>query len=216
MSKTQFKLTGKWKKLTALIDPARFEGALKKNVGRATEWNARLVAKEMRARITAGKYTGNADLTMVLKGSEKPLAGREGALFQAITHVRDTPFRAFAGVIRRREGDVEITDIAVTIHEGVTMQVTPAMRWMFESLARATEGRLDPSQLRGRAAEIFEELPEGTRIYPLKDTTDSIVIPPRPFMRLVFEDGAMLAKVRRNWTAAVDAALRGVDTKLVS
>jgi len=192
-----------------MLDASRFSGAIATNIDRATVANAMLAAAEIRRRIRGKRYTPNAALTTLIKGSSTPLVD-EALLFQAVTHQRIDGKTAFAGVIRRARGKGgDLADIATMLHEGASLPVTPAMRGLFYVLAQATQGKRDPATLTGRAAEIFAQLKGKGPIYPLKPGTTVIVIPPRPFLREVFEDKGLLAKMKTNWARASGEAVAG-------
>ena len=197
-SKTEYTVTGlaEWRNVT---DAKSFSARLKRNVRRATALNALAAAKKMRQVIQAGGLKANAPLTMALKGSAKPLVAG-GDLFQSITVQQINEDEQFVGVLRT-EGDFNLVAV---LHEGATIPVTPAMRWMFLLLAKASEGKMDPSKLEGRASELFAQF-QGWK--PLAAGTTAIVIPERPFVRITFEAPDLIALCKANWMAACQAAL---------
>jgi len=197
-SRTEYTVTGlvEWRNVT---DANAFSRRLQRNVRRATGLNALAAAKKMRQVIQSGGLKANAPLTMALKGSTKPLVAG-GDLFQSITVQQVNEDEQFVGVLRT-EGDFNLVAI---LHEGTTIPVTPAMRWMFLLLAKASEGTMDPSKLEGRASELFAQF-QGWK--PLAAGTTTIVIPERPFVRITFEAPDLIALCKANWAAACQAAL---------
>lgn len=185
-----------WRNVT---DANAFSRRLKNNVRRATALNALAAAKKMREVIQSGNFKANAPLTVALKGSSKPLVAG-GDLFQSITVQQINEDEQFVGVLRT-EGDFNLVAI---LHQGATIPVTPAMRWMFLLLAKASEGLMDPSKLEGRASELFAQF-QGWK--PLAASTTTIVIPERPFVRIAFEAPDLIALCKANWAAACQAAL---------
>jgi hypothetical protein len=170
--KTTFEMTG-WKKLKTIFSPADFGAVLVPNLRKATAYNAQLVRKEIRQRIVDMKYSPNAKLTIMLKGSSKPLVGMDSALFNGVTTTVVNEKTAFVGVLRqaRHGNQTGLANLAEMLHDGMTIQVTPKMRHLFLLLFEASQGRLDPSKLTGRAAELWEQLKGKGTIYPIRPST---------------------------------------------
>lgn len=156
----------------------------------------------MRQTIQSGKsLQRNAALTQAIKGDNKPLVD-QGALFQQITSKVVDDFTVLAGVLRTSGA----YNVGLIVHEGATIKVTPKMRGLFFVLWKASEGMLDPGQLEGRAKELFEQMSEGW--LPLNANTEVIVIPPRPWIRIAFNNTQMIKQVRDNWKQAMEASFR--------
>lgn len=197
-SRTEYTVTGlvEWRNAT---DANSFARRLQKNIRRATGLNALAAAKKMRETIQSGTLKANAPLTVALKHSSKPLV-EGGDLFQSITVQEINEDEQFVGVLRT-EGDFNLVKI---LHEGVSIPVTPAMRWMFLLLSKASQGLMDPSKLEGRAAELFGKFQDWK---PLAASTTTIVIPERPFVRIAFEAPDLIKLCQANWAAACQAAM---------
>jgi len=195
---TGFQVTGMaaW---TDATDATAFGKRLARNVRRATKLNALAAVKEMRATIQSGGFKANAPLTVALKGSSKPLVA-SGDLFQSISIEQINDDEIFVGVLRTEEG----FDLVNIVHNGAVIPVTPAMRWMFMLLAKASDGTMDPSKLEGRAAELFSQF-QGWK--PLAESTTTIIIPERPFAVVAFSKESLVKLCRENWEAAVLAAM---------
>jgi len=208
--KTDVQLTGKWKHLRWLWDADRVAKALDVNLAQATKVNAMLVVREVRQRIRSKQYAPNADLTTAIKRSSTPLID-QGDLWRAVTYQMVNPRTALAGIMRQQKTKAggEMLNLAIALHEGFTVKVTPGTRGLFYALARYTQGTASIDSLTGRAREIAERLKKGTTIYPLKPTTTAITVPARPFLREVIEDDALREKARKNWQAAMGKALHG-------
>lgn len=183
------------------LDAKKFDKNAKALLRKASVLNGKLAEKRIRQALASGDFAPNAALTIAIKGSTKPLVD-QGQLFQFITSkvVRDTT--VFVGILRTDEH----YNIAVALHEGVTIRVTPAMRGLFFILWQASTGKFDPSKLTGRAAELFERMPDGWR--PLKDSTRSIVIPPRPFITRALAAADFKEKIKGNWRMALREAIK--------
>jgi hypothetical protein len=196
--KTEFKIKG-LKRWRAALDARGFDEAARKNMRKATALNGKILEAAMRKVLQSGKLKPNAALTIAIKGSSKPLVDH-GTLFQAITsHVVDD-FTVFVGVLRNAPN----YDLIETLHEGVEITVTPAMRGMFFMLWRVSIGEIDANRLTGRAAVLWERMPGGW--LPLADDTKTIVIPPRRFVVAAFRTAGIVAQCRANWKKALDAS----------
>jgi hypothetical protein len=181
-------------------DKTAFQKRLIRNIARATKLNALAAQKKMREVIQSGDFKANAPLTVALKGSSKPLVAG-GDLFQSITSEEINDDEIFVGVLRSADGGYDVVDI---VHNGATIPVTPAMRWMFMLLAKASEGKMDPGKLEGRAAELFSQF-QGWK--PLAPSTTAILIPARPFAVVTFNSPDLIKLCQDNWAAAVQAAM---------
>jgi hypothetical protein len=180
-------------------DNSAFGKRLVRNVRRATKLNALAAVKTMRQTIQNGSFKANAPLTIALKGSSKPLVA-DGDMFQSITTEALNDDQIFVGVTRKEAS----FDVVSIVHDGATITVTPAMRWMFMLLAKASSGQMDPSKLEGRAAELFGKF-QGWK--PIGESTSAIVIPARPFATVTFSNPLLVKICRDNWEAAVLAAM---------
>lgn len=210
MAATTFEMTKSWGKLRMMLDPTKFKAALDSNIGKATLFNAKMVEREIRQRIVAKKYAAGAPLTALIKGSSKPLVDHAD-MMNACAHEIINSGQAWVGVKRTAVGGAYpggVFNLAVALHEGTTITVTPAMRGLFWMLFRATRAK-DPSKLDGRALEIYSLWARSgsTPIYPLKETTTQITIPPRPFIRAVFDDKIIADRCKKNWEKAVNSAI---------
>jgi len=199
---TSFKMDKGWKKWEYAITPRVFAAKLNHNMRRATALNGKIAEATIRNTIKAGVDPANANLTIMIKSSSKPLVDKPGGLFQAVTSVVVDHTTVFAGVLST-DGDY---DIAIALHEGATIAVTPRMRGMFFWLWHASEGRIQPVDLDGRAAELWERAPGGW--VPLKESTTHIVIPSRPFIQKAFADKEMREKAKHNWQMALQVTMR--------
>lgn len=206
MATTGIKLGPGWVKCKAKLDPKVCGKFMQEEVAKATELNARVVAGAMRDELTDKISPRNADLTVALKRSTKPLVDR-GQLFQAITGVKVRWNKGEAGVRRRtRRGGRggSIVDLAKMLHEGGTIPVTNAMRGLFKALWQASQGKLDPAKLSARGQQLFKRY---KKWLPLKASTRYIVIPARPFADRAVENEDVQREVAAHWEAAVQRAI---------
>lgn len=205
---TRFKLDKRGiKRFQAALSASGFDSAVKKHILRASIKNGKMAEAAARQVIRRGGFEPNRPLTVMIKGSSKPLVDQGTGLFQAITSKVVEDFTVFVGVLRSSGA----YNIAATLHDGAVIKVTDAMRGMFFALWKASTGEMDPSQLEGRAAELWERAPGGW--LPLKKSTSHITIPARPFMLEVFRDAALRKKAKRNWNMALKKAMRELANK---
>ncbi len=199
---TAFKKDKGWKRLQKMLDPKKSGRIMSKHLQRATRLNGKIAEKQIRDTIKAGSYTSNAELTQAIKGEDKPLIGVDAGaqLFGGITSKMMDDTTLFVGILKT----AGIYNVAVALHEGVSITVTPAMRGLFFILWQASTGAIDRSKLTGRAAELFALKPGGW--LPLKPSTTFIIIPARRFIEQAFADKSVRKKSKANWLAATKAA----------
>lgn len=186
---------------TSATNGRRFQAVLSKHMRRATEINGMIAVRRQREVIRGSEgIVANAALTIHIKGSSKPLVDH-GDLFKAITYEVVNDYQVFVGVLRTNE---DAYNLAVTLHDGAAVQVTPAMRGMFFFLWKASTGDISAESLTGRAAELYARRPGGW--LPLKPSTTVITIPPRPWATVAFGDPAFQQQVKNNWERAAVAA----------
>jgi hypothetical protein len=202
MAGTGFRKDRGWTIYANAVDPRAFGAALRRNMRRATMLNGKLAVAAVRNAIRSGDFVGNAPLTIMIKGSDKPLVDQGSGLFQAVADEVVDDNTVFVG-IKRTDGHY---NIALALHDGVSIRVTMKMRGMFFALWQASVGQMDPGKLTGRAAELWARHPGDWR--PLLASTEVITIPPRPYLDKAFQSTALRAAVRNNWQQAVQATLR--------
>lgn len=199
-----FKADDGWKKMRKALKAPAFQTTLRRQLRRASVLNGKLVERRIREAMRKGGYAKNANLTIAIKGSTKPLVD-DGQLFQFITSKVIDDTTVFVGALRTDDN----YNIIETIHNGATINVTPKMRGLFFILWMASKGQVPLSKLEGRAAELFRRMPYDSYGWrPLKESTTHIIIPPRPFIHKVLADVSLQLKVKENWTMAVQTALK--------
>jgi len=208
-----------WDKLKALLSYARMTPAVNRYMEQATRFNCLKAVRAVRNSIrTPSVYGGppNAPLTIFIKGSSKPLV-HHSELFKAVTYKVFTPFTAEVGILKGNK----VVNIAISLHQGQVIKVTPKMRGLFARLADAGRfrksfspgSRRGPGSLTGRAAELWAQRPN-KKWKALKPGTTHIRVPPRPYMKAVLESKALLMEMQNNWVAALGAALAGTKPEL--
>ena len=191
-----------WARFGKALDSARFRRIARKHLRTATERNGLEAQAAIRRLIRSGNFASNAVLTKQIKGSGKPLVDNATSLFQAITSKVETDTSVFVGVLQTDD----FYNIALALHNGTAIQVTPKMRLMFRVLHWVSIGNMDPSELDGRAAELWKAKPGGW--FPLKDTTIAIILRPRFFILRAFDDPKLKKTVRINWNRALSIAMK--------
>jgi hypothetical protein len=202
VARTGFKLDAGFKRLEMLLKPGRFQAALQKNMGQALAMNGLVAVKAIRKTIKEGVDPPNAGLTKFIKGSSKPLIDNAD-LWRAVTWKKVEPLAIFVGVLRTNDS----FNVAKIVHDGASVRVTDKMRAMFFALWLASEGKLDPNKLKGRAAELWARRSGGWK--PLGSGKGTITIPSRPFIEITFADASMKKKMAKNLSAAAARALHG-------
>ncbi len=191
-----------WKRFGRALDSSRFRRIARKHLRKATDRNGLEAQAAIRRQIRAGGFEANATLTKEIKKSGKPLVDKGTSLFQAITSKIENDTSVFVGVLQTDS----FYNIALSLHNGQAIPVTPKMRLMFRVLHWVSIGNMDPSELDGAAAELWRRKPGGW--LPLKDSTVAIIIPPRPFIEAGFEEEKLKQRVRNNWNRALATAMK--------
>lgn len=110
----------------------------------------------------------NSPLTVLLKGSSKPLVDR-GDLRQSIEarfkHLRGIDMKTEVGANRRANG----ADIAWSLHEGFTLKVTPELREQVFAAIKKRRGKVRIPKQTGKPKKVWR-------------------IKGRPFLRVPFEE----------------------------
>lgn len=177
--------------LERTINPRSFEGRMMRNIKKATLLNAQVARKYITQSITSGNYTDNSPVTAAIKGSNRPLVDK-GMLLQSITGEAESWDTAIVGVLRSRMTTdangrpKDVMSLAKILHEGATIKVTPKMRKYLAMMSRLHPGKY----------------------FPLKQSTDTIVIPPRRFLESALEE-QHIQKYQDNWQDAVTKTLNG-------
>lgn len=191
-----------WDRYSKALDSSRFRRIARRHLRIATERNGLEAQATIRRLIRSGAFASNAVLTKEIKGSGKPLVDNATSLFQAITSKIETDTSIFVGVLQT-DG---FYNIALALHDGRAISVTPKMRLMFRVLHWVSIGNMDPSELDGRAAELWRQKPGGW--LPLKESTVVIILPPRFFILRAFDDPKLKKRARINWTRAINNAMK--------
>ncbi len=194
-----FKMDKGWKRYEKAHEVRRFQRLLQKHKKRAFDEIARTIVREVVQ--ASGNFKPNAPLTLLLKSGQKPLVDTKTRLFKAVSTKTISKNKLFIGFSKNSSFYAR----AKLIHDGGTIRVTQKMRNMFYALWLVSKGRMDPSQLSGRAAELWRLNQEW---YPLNESTKAIRIPGRPFMEEVFKDPKVIKKARTEFIRAINRTLK--------
>jgi hypothetical protein len=139
------KLDKGWEEYAAAIDPEKFTAEMRVAMRRTTELNSLFMIKTIKRFMKRrGSYSPNAELTLNLKRSSKPLIGIDATLFNSVAYKVIDDFTSFVGIkrgARNREGK-ELVDLGAGIHEGMRIPVTERMRNLFRLVSRAQRGQV--------------------------------------------------------------------------
>lgn len=175
---------------------------IKTDIKKANKKAATKVVRHLKYK-SVPKMKKNAQLTVAIKGHTKVLQDTRHILDDVTVNALDWN-HTWIGIPK---DDPLRYGIAVTVHDGRVIRVTPKMRMMFLALHLVSIGARDPSTLTGRAFQLWH-LGENDMWYPLRRTTTSIKIPPRPFFDEAFNDPSLKEQIRTLWTGAVESAIK--------
>ena len=193
-----------WEQYNRATDAKRFKRKFQRHRKKALDALAKKMVKEI---VDAGGFEANAPLTKMIKNSSKPLVHTGKTLSKAITTKMINRKSLFVGVLNSDK----FYQQAVAIHEGTLIKVTPAMRGMFMLLWLASIGKEDPSNLTGRAKELWDS--GGRNWAPLSPGTSAIKIPSRPFIQKAFLDPAARNFALMKFSEAVDNTIKELVAK---
>lgn len=201
-------LTGDWALLRRLLNPARFLRDLEREANRATFLNAKDFARTARRFIRGSGYDANSPLTVQIKGSAVPLLDY-GDLLAAIDVTRIDRRTYFSGVpatarwsYRPEDGTSYVNphrdgrtllDVAEILHEGFIVRFTAAvLRAIMAKLAARQRTTLYRTVGLGAPGSLLNTVR---------------IVPPRPWVRVPFEDRAFQERCVRRWLGALEYAL---------
>lgn len=198
-------LTGAWQAFQAAMDPVKFHARLERNVGIASRRIGHQFQSVARRAIRDGRYAPNSPITVILKGSSRPLVA-DGDLFQALTWENPDPFTVRMGVHKARSG-AELVNIGIVLHEGATIDVgkhPQVRRKVWSMVSKKMRGRMSGASKKsilGAAATLGQSKGAGAK--------DIWTIPPRPFIIYPIETSSFQAFMRKTYASAVKASFTG-------
>lgn len=136
-----------WKRFIRAMSGRRPRRVADQEVQRKVREQLELLRRDIVAYIDSEKHgVSNSPLTILIKGSARPLVDHgdlRASINTAIT-VRGTTVEGGVGVLRRKSarGGKKMWNIAVALHEGFTVKVTPAVRAaVFAEMRRRRRGK---------------------------------------------------------------------------
>jgi hypothetical protein len=200
------KLTGDWNKVQADLRRDVLERRFETFVGAELN-NAGLEAvRVIKAFIkTPGKYRKNSPMTVMIKQATAHLVDTT-QLLQSVQMTAVSKYDRWVGASSKRVSMRELK-IALRLHEGMKIKISPRMRRMFEIIHAVWMGKLKRSYLRGRAAVLFARNPRGPWM-PFKKGKRAIRVPARPFIERVRSNKAYQAFFKRAMMAGVRRAVK--------
>ena len=224
-------LTGQWRAFVQGLDGNAFQRRLHGELLKANELIGKRFQRQARGLIRAAVYAPNSPMTIILKGSSKPLLDR-GDLYQAITYDVEGPYAVKVGVIKHRLKEGNALDVAWILHEGATINVAqhPKVRrkmWAMlrERMANLAKLRKPRREVVLKAAaamglgrkrrftrkQIAYLIATGKISVPgrqYKPTSNPIwTIPARPFIGRPLSDPEFPVYAVKRWEAAVKRSL---------
>ena len=179
---------------------------LESEVRRGTIKASLFLITKVKEAIKARRYTSNSPLTLALTRGDIPLL-KEKNLFDALGFELKNSFESEVGVMKGRKstGGVaspphDLQKIALLLHEGYTIDVTPEVRAAIFHALRERGGRRAKSALRA----IDQNEGQGVRKYRVR---------PRKFLSSVFKNPSNQEKVKRIWREAMETAFRRAGAK---
>lgn len=191
----------KWRKWALAAD-----GKLAEAAERGTKKATLYVMTEIHNRIRGAKYRKLSPLTSTIKSlegfSQTPLV-RRGALLRAITRDVISPYEGVVGINKQAKGargrdpvtgkftTAEIANVAYTLHEGARIRITDKMKRAFMR----------------RITRLMKNAGGGSLMKKRGSSKGFIRIPPRPFIKDVFDDFMVLQKVQEIYNVEIRAAV---------
>jgi len=196
----KFRLGGDWAKFLRFLEPKRARREFRKKVRREMRRQVELLRRDVVGYIDGERHgVPNSPLTVLIKGSSRPLVDR-GDLRAGIrtgvsakgSNAVAVRLRGAVGVLRtaRNAGGRGLVDVAVSLHEGFVIRVTEKVRAaVFAELRKRRGGKV---RFEGKGGE-------GARTWRVRG---------RPFLREPFE--AAVPRIELAFGESVKATLNGL------
>ena len=199
--------TGDIERFRRFLSPTLWTGNLEREIKKATIKNALFLNKKVKDLINSNEYEDNSEMTLALKGSDKPLIDKTN-LWKAIDQVIYDSFRAEVGIIRnagstgsklgKAKSAINIKDLVELMESGYTIKVTEKMR---RAIAMTLQNDKKDGKVSDKARVSLERLSskrnQGSKTY---------VVPARPLLSKVFTDPEVGKVLVHNWRVALEGA----------
>lgn len=179
---------------------------LEREIRRGTIRASLFLVTKVKEAIKARRYTKNSPLTLALTRGDIPLL-KEKNLFDALGFELKNSFESEVGVMKGRKstGGVrssphDMQKIALLLHEGYTIDVTPEVRAAIFSALRERGGRRASSALK----TLDRNEGRGKTKYRVR---------PRKFLSSVFKNPSNQEKVKKIWRESLETAFQKAGAK---
>lgn len=203
-----FKMTGDVQRFRRFFNMQNWTGNLDKNLRRATLRNALFLQKKVKKLIREEEYKANSELTLSLKGSNKPLIDQRN-LWNAIDTVLYDSFSGEVGILRNAgstgskfglaKSQINIKHLVEMMESGYVIKVTDKMR---QAIAMTLQNdKTSKGKLRARSRKALERI-AGAR----GKGKNTFVVTARPLLSKVFNDPATKRVLIHNWRVGLEGA----------
>ena len=179
------KITGDVKKFQAFTS-TKTMNVIGDEIKKATAKSVAMVLDKIEQGIKQKQFKSNSPLTQAIKGEDYPLKDT-GDLLQILEYELKGQWEAFVGILRKGKtshgGD--LYRVVQLLEEGFEVRITPEMR---KALFAKAGGNIASGGTSSSAGVLR--------------------IPPRPFLRSVFESKSVHNEIFRNWEQGIQKALR--------
>ena len=179
---------------------------LEREIRRGTIKASLFLITRVKESIKARRYTRNSPLTLALTRGDIPLL-KEKNLFDALGFELKNSFESEVGVMKGRKstGGVasppyDMQKVALLLHEGYTIDVTPEVRAAIFHALRERGGKRAKSALRA----MDQNEGRGKTKFRVK---------PRKFLSSVFKNPSNQEKVKRIWRDSLETAFQKAGAK---
>ena len=149
----KFRLKGDWGRFLRFLDPRRARREFRRRTRREMERQVALLRRDVIGYIDGERHgVPNSPLTILIKGSSRPLvdrgdlrAGVRTAVSDAGSTASAVRLRGAVGVLRtaRKKGGKSLVDVAVALHEGFVIRATEKVRAaVFAELRKRRKGKV--------------------------------------------------------------------------
>ncbi len=179
---------------------------LEREIRRGTIKASLFLITKVKEGIKGRRFTPNSPLTLALSRGDIPLL-KEKNLFDALGFALKNSFESEVGVMKGRKttGGVaspphDMQKVALLLHEGYTIDVTPQVRAAIIHALRERGGRKAKSALRA----FDQNTGQGKAKFRVR---------PRKFLSSVFKNPSNQEKVKRIWREALETAFQKAGAK---
>lgn len=188
------------------LEPARARAILDA-VARAAFGRIGQIGQAMiRDAIRADSYAANSPITVILKGSSKPLV-RRGDLIQSVSYDQPDARSLRIGLVKMKVHNGNTYDLGVILHEGATIDVGAHPKIRIKVWAMVAEA-LGKQRSKGSQSATNRAF---VRVFGTSSTAKNLwIIPPRPYIEQPLGGALFAARVQRVYEQAAEQAVRRI------